>query len=215
MGTGKHQRRNRYGGIQRPSQFRPPLPIVVVVCDDTKTAVEYFRVLRREAKMKVHVDIVKAPRHGASADDVIALAAEQAQALAEGQNEAGDSVWVLIDREAERERQTKADQAKNSSKGKAYTVLLSNPCYEVWTLAHLADTGAHFKDCSAVVSRIKIEWKKKFGNDLGPKAQIDCQKLMPYRDEAVRRTQKRNPRQDQSWTEVYMAVEAITSFLRP
>ena len=86
-----------------------------------------------------------------------------------------------------------ADQAQKNAAGKKYRVLLSNPCYEVWTLAHLTDTGEHFNDCKAVVSRIRTEWKKAFGSEFGPKAQADYEKLMRYRDTAILRAEKGAP----------------------
>ena len=54
---GRYQGRKRYGGFQRPTQIRPPLPLVVVVCDDTRTAVAYFTESKREVKTEVMVEV--------------------------------------------------------------------------------------------------------------------------------------------------------------
>lgn len=200
----------RYGG--RPSQTRPPLPVVMVVCDDTKTAVAYFNELQREVKAKVTVRVVPARRCGATPEEVLRTAHEIAKTFVSREKVRGDSIWALLDTEAEEYKQKQAEQAKQQAGGSRVQVLLSKPCYEVWTLAHLIDTGETFNDCNAVGARIKAEWKKMFGIGFGnKKSQADYTKLMPLRAEAVKNARKRVLSRDPSWTEVYKAVEAILS----
>jgi hypothetical protein len=190
---------------------RPTLPVVTVVCEDTTTAVAHLPELKREVKTKVTVRVEPAPHSGAGAEDVLNHGLELADALASTQP--GDSTWVLLDTEAEAYKREQAQQAKKKAASrKLITVLLSNPCFEVWTLAHFVDTGAAFKNCAAVVSRVKAEWKKAFASDFGrKKGQADYSKLMPPRDQAVRNTKKREPEREGSWTEVYQVVEAISA----
>ena len=96
--------------------------------------------MKREVKAKVTIEIVRAPCNGAAPEDVVALAASRAEELYEQDGrDSRDSIWALIDREAESEKQKKADQAQKKSAGKNCTVILSRPCFEVWTLAHLVD----------------------------------------------------------------------------
>jgi hypothetical protein len=205
----KNMGHKRYGA-SRPYQTRPTLPVVTVVCDDTKTSVAYFTELKREVKAKVTVNVVPAPRCGASPDDVIKHAVGVVESI--DPTQADDSTWILLDMEAERYKQDQAQQAKKQAAENKVTVLLSNPCFEVWTLAHLVDTGEAFNDCAAVVTRVKAEWKKKFGDGFGKKkGQADYAKLMTFRNEAVRNANKRNSNRDGSWTEVFQVVEAIMS----
>lgn len=206
MGSGHQTARHRYGG--RPFQTRPTLPIVIIVCDDTKTAVAYFTELKREVKLKVTVRIEAAPHCGAIPDDVVQHANTLAQKITPKQKD--DSIWALLDMEAETYKQVKARSAKQKASGGQIQVLLSNPCYEVWTLAHFVATGEAFNGCSAVVARVKREWKIKFGTPFGnKKSQADYAKLMPHRSEAVKNAAMRNPNQDSSWSEVYKVVQAI------
>lgn len=199
---------NRYG-VARPVRIRATLPVVTVVCDDTKTAVAYFLELKRQVKAKVTVRVEPAPCSGASASDILDLATSLAGALTP--IEAGDSTWVLLDMEAEKYRRDQAEQAQRQA-GKRVTVLLSDPCFEVWTLAHFVDTGEAFIDCAAVVRRIRTEWKKRFEASFGnKKGQADYAKLMPYLADAVRNAKKRSPSRDGSWTEVFRVVEVIMS----
>ncbi len=185
---------------------------MVVVCDDTKTAVAYFTALKHEIKAKLTLEVVAAPCHGATPDNVIKEAINRAKALFGGTSDGedgGDAVWVLIDLEKEIEKQEQTKKAKECGEKENIKVALSNPCYEVWTLSHLVDTGEAFHDCQAVVQRIKKEWKSRFGADFGgKKAKADYGKIIPLRSDAIKRCRKHYSH-DPSWTEVYELVEYI------
>ncbi len=213
-GTTKPHHAARYG-LSRPTSLRAPLPVIVVVCDDSKTAVAYFTELKREVKAHLTVRVVPAPCDGANPADILSLAKSHADDLRNGvdhDGEANDSVWALIDREGEPDRQAQADQARQSAAANKVKVLLSNPCYEVWTLAHLVDTGEALNNCQAVLARVKLEWKTTFRTPFPKsKANADYTKLTPFRVEALRRAKQHHKNGDQSWTEVYMVVEAIMS----
>jgi hypothetical protein len=208
-------RRNspRWHGASRQYQTRPTLPIMVVVCDDAKTAVAYFTELKDELKAKVTVKVVPAPHDGASPDAVISLAIAHAERLLGNEShdaaDEDESIWALIDLESEPLRQKQAHAAKKKAMKSRVGVALSQPCFEIWTLAHLIDSGEAFENCGAVVGRIRREWKRLFSGVFANKAQADYAKLMQYRKDAVQRCKKRNAINDQSWSEVYKVVEAI------
>ena len=159
---------NRYQ-LSRRSQVRNPLPVVVVVCDDRKTAVAYFEAFKREIKSRVALEIVKAPHHGATPDAIVSEAIKRREALedttSKDDTESRSAVWALIDLEAEPTRQTQSREARQKAEQHNVKVALSKPCFEVWVLAHLADTGEEFQDCNAVVKRVRVEWKSTFGNE--------------------------------------------------
>lgn len=207
------QNRRRF---TRPAPTRNPLPIVVVVCDDSRTAVAYFTELKREVKHRVTVMVVKAPCHGAAAASVIALAKSEAAELDRDRDDADSSaVWALIDLESEPERQDSAAKAKSGISGTDVQIALSKPCFEIWTLAHFVDTGEAFKDCGAVLAAVKSEWKKQLGVAFGKqKAQADYSKLMLLRAKAVERCKQHRQRKDPSWTEVHWVVESIDALCR-
>lgn len=202
------QSRNRF---TRPVATRKPLPIVVIVCDDSRTAVAYFTELKREVKHRVTVMVVEAPCHGATADSVIAVAKARAEELDRERDDADlSAVWALIDLESEPERQDSAGKEIKRASGTDVQIALSKPCFEVWTLAHLVDTVAAFKDCGAVLATVKSEWQKRFGSAFGKqKAQADYSKLMPYRSSAVKRCEQHRQRNDPSWSEVHLVVASI------
>ncbi len=189
-----------------------------IVCDDTKTAVAYFMELKRKVKQQLTLDIIKAPRHGATAQDIVDRAAQYASNLhidrPEHNSANRDIVWALIDLEGEANRQAQANLVKGKANESDVQIALSNPCFEIWTLMHLADTGAAFVDCQAVVRRIRTEWKKVFGSEFNSqKAQADYHKLMQHRDTALARSKRRQQSHDPSRTEVYKVIESINSLV--
>ena len=188
--------KNRYGA-RRTTGTRPVLQIIEVVCDDTRTAVAYFNLLKQEVSGKKVVKVVPAPSDGAAADEVIELASMP--------SDQGDETFVLIDLDTNPNVSSFLEKAKT----KQVTLLLSNPCFEVWTLAHVQDTGEAFLDCNAVLTRLKQKWKDAFGSEMGPKAQARYGKLSALRHVALERCKHRDPNTNPSWTEVWRAVEAI------
>ena len=144
---------DRYGLRRRPSQVRSPLPGVVVVCDDSRTAPAYFDELKREVKQHTTLKIGPARCQGAAPDAVVEQAIIEREKLREDGDDR-DSVWALIDMEQEPFARKRATDAKELGEQRGITVALSDPCYEVWTLLHLENTGRQFSDCGQVLSHL-------------------------------------------------------------
>lgn len=204
--------RDRYG-ISRPRNVRPTLPVVVVVCDDARTSVAYFTLLKRIVKARLTLRVECTPFDRAAPKDVIEHAIWHQRALREPEeHDEGDRqvVWALIDLEARPERVHAAYEAQRYGLGKGLRVALSKPCYELWSLLHLVDTGEAFADCGAVLTRLEHEWKKEFAEPLGSKAQADYSKIIGLRDTAVANAKSHREANDPSWTEVYQVLESIS-----
>ncbi len=211
--TAQHRARyrSRVGAVYRPR------PRIVVVCDDKVTAPRYFKYLQDEVKAHVALQVV--PRR-ASCDDSTAVIAMAKQYLDRLHEEASDdsevgSVWALIDVEGSSTAQASALQAKERGELLGVSVALSKPCFEVWTLLHLEDTGALFADCNAVLSQVKTEWRKRFNQDFGKKTRAEYSRIIKDRlvaAERARRHHSRNPR-DPSWTEVYLLISEIENLV--
>jgi hypothetical protein len=195
MGT-----KDRYGA-KRKSGIRRVLPIIVIVCDDTRTAVAYFVALKHKVKDRKIINVYPAPFSGAAARDVLALAKKKTPEDVEPE----DHIFILIDVDTNPD----VGQLKSEAASGGVIALFSQPCFEVWTLAHLQDTGEYFLNCNSVLARIKTKWKDAFGTSFGTKAQADYEKLVDIRREAVIRCKRRNSSINQSWTEVWKAIEVI------
>lgn len=144
--------------------------------------------------------------------DVMGAAKEELKSLRrQGVHDVNDrdSVWALIDFEAEARRRKEARTAKTEGQKQGISVALSDPCYELWTLLHLQDTGELFTNCDAVCQRLAQLWKETFGEVFPKKAQADCRKLLARRLTAVERAKQHHMNNDPSWTEVYKLIEEI------
>lgn len=191
---------SRYGS-RRTTQTRQVVPVIEVVCDDTRTAFSYFQLLRQEVHGRKIVRVVPAPKSGATANDVIEAARTPSQ------EDTGDESFALIDMDTTPD----VNRIHQKAASKQVQVLFSNPCFEVWTLAHFRNTGEAFLNCNAVLTFLKQAWREDFGSDFGPKAQARYEKLMPKRNVAIANCKSRNPKTDQSWTDVWRVVEKILS----
>ncbi len=205
--------RNPYGS--RPTRTRSPLPVVVVVCDDTRTAPAYFNELKGLVKSKLTLKVVPKPRDQASAKDVVECAIAELEELRRpGTRDEEDrqSVWALIDLEANSAQQKAARAAQSRGQASGVKIALSQPCYELWTLLHLVDTGQAFADCNAVLARLQQEWHKLFRQPFPHKAQADYSKIIQDRLSAARRARTHHQNGDPSWTEIYRLIDEIETF---
>lgn len=203
--------RARYTSKRR-TDFRPPLPIIVIVCDDAKTAVRYFNRLKRLVKETVTLKVKRNPSDQATPMDVINCAINHISKLGGGNSnddDDRDSVWALIDLEEADVRRQQALYAKEQGESAGIYVALSDPCYEMWTLLHLVSTGEMFHNCDAVKKRLETEWRKEFGKEFGPKAQANYSKILPTIAIAAQRAKEHKENDDQSWTEIYLLIEEI------
>jgi len=123
-------------------------------------------------------------------------------------------VWAVLDLEHEKLHRQRAEEAKNLAKPRGVNVALSDPCYEVWTLLHLEDTGKRFETCSKVLDRVKKVWKETFDQALGPKAQADFSKIIHLRHGAAARAKRHWEKEKRSGTEVYKIIEDIESIVQ-
>lgn len=193
---------------------------MIIVCDDAKTAIAYFNLVKRAVKDKLTLTIVRNPSDRATPAEVVDHAKKQRETLQqERSHDVHDQtlVWALIDLEQDEERRRRGYEARKVAAKVGVSVVLSDPCYEVWTLLHLVDTGESFADCDEVIARVEKEWMKKFGQPFGSKAQADYSKIIPLRKEAAARAKSHNETspKDPSWTEVYLITDEIDRRLNP
>jgi len=117
----------------------------------------------------------------------------------------------LLDLENEQHLRQAAFNVKSKAAKTGVRVTLSNPCFEVWTLLHLVDTGEAFVDCKSVTRRFLAAWESEFGHKLDSKTHADYAKIIDRRNVATTRARTRRERDDPSWTEVYELVEHVES----
>lgn len=205
-------------GLRRPTPSKAPLPRVIVACDDTHTAVRYFTELKQHLKATINIVVIPAPRHGATATQTVRAAhAEWAATSRLAKVDTRDSCWALVDTESDPASQSRASEAVRVGTLLGVSVLRSCPCFEVWTLLHLVDTGEQFADCAKVLSELGGAWERALDQPMGTKSQADYRRLLPFRTDAARRAQRRSAARDADgcWTDVYRLSVAIDGLVQP
>ena len=201
--------------LRRGAAVRPPAPRITIVCDDTRTAPNYFAALRKHL-LSYHsappiLDVQRACHHGVMTEALIDFAGKFTQGLGKD-----DSVWVLIDLEASETEPRKVSDLRKRARGrKSLKPAISKPCFEVWTLHHLVDTGRKFKDCVEVNRELQKVWKKELKCDFGnKKAEADYSKIVGRYEAAAERSRKQRDH-GQCHSEVYLIIEEIRRYLAP
>jgi len=135
--------------LRRRAAFRDPLPLVLVVCEGEATEPDYingFRLAQGANTVNVHV-------HSPGGDPkmlVESAVAMRDSAAAEAKrrrdaNLAYDEVWCVFDVDGH----ARVDAARALAASAGIRLAVSNPCFELWLLLHLADHGAHATSAEA------------------------------------------------------------------
>ena len=164
--------------------------------------------------MSRHVTLdVRGAKCSDSTADVIDLAIKLRSA--QEADDSDDCVWALLDTEHLRHNRAKAVAEKRRGEANHIRVALSDPCYEVWTLSHVEDTGKQFLNCRKVIERIKQQWRSVSNAPFEKKSQADYVKLMQFRETAAERAKRHWENRDKSRTEVYRIIEQIETIRQP
>ncbi len=197
-------------GARRPYEIRDTLPIIMIVCDDAKTAPSYFRELRSILREHCTVKVVPAMRHGATGPDLIEYAVQESKSLSDNQ---GVTVWVLVDLEMRSDSIAFSKKSEKKASTLNLELLLSQPCFEAWILLHLTGTGQLFSSCDQVLQEVKKHWKNAFNQPFPQKkAQADYRKLMDRVESAIQNAKQHDSSNSQSWTQVWMVAEHAMPF---
>lgn len=195
-------------GARRPQAIRDPLPIVLIVCDDSRTAPAYFTEIRTQLKELCTLKPVPVPKEP---EAVLEAACKHKDDLSD--EGIGATVWALIDLEMKPNSAGVAASLAEKAKKCGVELVLSQPCFEVWVLAHFLSTGQMFASCDAVVHELKKRWKSAFGQEFPPKkAQADYRKLLDRLQDAISNAKIHDCSKSQSWTEVWRVLVHLSSF---
>jgi hypothetical protein len=195
--------RQRYG--RRPAALRPPRPVIIVLCDDTRTAVRYFDALKPLYRQHVTIRTERAGSHGAAPPQLLVQAKSMLAAYAD--SDVFTRLWLLLDTEHDESRRSQALAARSAADGDLH-VALSDPCFELWTLLHLEDTGAGFRDCAQVTSTLLNAWQREFAEPT-TKKQMPFERIVERHLDAAARAKRQRAANAQSWTEVDRVIDDL------
>jgi hypothetical protein len=136
-------RRSEERDFKRRKAKRDPKFRILVVCEGLVTEPEYIRAFQHHVKNpRVHVALPKTSGAPITVVETAQALAAEASARAKRERDENlkfDSVWAVVDVDSH----LSLDQALLLAESNHINVALSNPCFELWALLHLADQRAH------------------------------------------------------------------------
>lgn len=174
--------------------------IFVISTEGTNTEPQYFRMFNGE-NATVHVKMIK--NRGSAPWAVLA---EMKRYLRDAELRAGDSAWLVVDRDRWTEEQLRVlhEWAQTDDR---FGLAVSNPMFEYWILLHFEDGNGvgSSKECNARLRRHLPEYDK----NVQPRT---LRHLVP---DAISRAERRDSPPCAAWprttgTTVYRLVREIT-----
>lgn len=140
---------------------RPQKPIslkhsILIVCEGSKMEINYFAnlVQAQNVRDRFTVSIETSDGGGASATikKASALARIQGKRL-----EAYDEVWCVYDVETS-DNLVQLENALKEAEAKKIQVAISNPCFEIWLIAHFEITSRAYINCDVAENTLNNHW---------------------------------------------------------
>jgi len=153
------------------------------VCEGEKTERNYFDQLKREGCVAAKFAVTVAKGTGGHPEAVVQRAVELKETN-EQRGEDFDEVWCVLDVETSEKRKS-LDRAAGLAERNSITLCLSNPCFEVWLIAHLDDTARSFADGRAAETHLNGLWKRQFDSEYRKNDEDLYRRLGPLARDAV------------------------------
>lgn len=144
----------------RRTNSRREKPIVLIVPEGTETEKLYFQHFNSREK-RIRVEIVENTSGGAKTDyssllkKAIALKKKLLLSAAKG-----DSVWVVADGDVDyntpgslESKDNALVEARTMAEKSGVTILISNPCFELWYYLHGAYSTGFMRDYQSVIDK--------------------------------------------------------------
>ena len=151
------RRRGGAGRVLRNTRTRPVKRTLLIVGEGQKTEPNYFRELRRESIVSEHFTVTVKKGHGRS-PEAVAEEAIKHKLQAENRGEDYDEVWCVLDVEGSGARES-LELATTETRRNGIRLCLSNPCFEVWLLAHFVRESRSHNGYDSVERRLNSHWR--------------------------------------------------------
>lgn len=138
-------------GFERRRLPRRVSPRVLIVCEGQKTEFNYFSKLIQSAKLKCAAALIPRQCNGGSALVVVQRAVVIRDQDSDFDRRRGDVVYCVLDVESHDPAKTASlARALSLAKREKLRLLLSNPSFEVWLLAHAGEFRRSFASPAAL-----------------------------------------------------------------
>jgi hypothetical protein len=189
--------------FQRRHSFRDPKKFFIIATEGECTEQIYFDAVKPPRESAIQLRVLPT-RKGRSHPKMV-LARLQGY-----EREAGagptDELWLVVDRDSwtEVDLNAVADMVEARSN---YRLALSNPCFELWLLLHLADAPPGVTK-NRLADLLRDKWGRYEKNN------YDATALLDHVDEAIRRAERLDNPPQEPWpaiqgTHVYRLMKAL------
>lgn len=208
----------RVGRATRMPGTRSIKRTVLIVGEGRQTEPNYFREFRLESTVSERFSVTVKKGHGTSPEAVVAEALCYKE-QAENRGEYYDEVWCVLDVEGLDKRES-LERAIVAARQNDIVLCLSNPCFEVWLLAHFVRESRAHNTCDSVIGRLHVHWRRLCGQDYRKNDKQVYARISALTESAidnailVRETDHRhvaNTADANSSTEVYRLVSHLLS----
>jgi len=214
--TGRARRKRPPDLPIRRRQTRPVKTKVLIVGQGGKTEPNYFRGLVREDSVTRRFAVTVKKGRGMSAEAAVQQAITLRQ-QAHNRQETYDKVWCVLDVEGPANRASLGRAAKAAAENEI-TLCLSNPCFEVWLLAHFETRARAYSECDAVIVQLNTHWRRHCGQNYQKNDKRVYERVSERTRTAIANAQwvrkthhrgKANTADCNSATEVYLLVQKL------
>jgi len=153
----------RVGRATRMPGTRSIKRTVLIVGEGQQTEPNYFREFRLESTVSERFSVTVKKGHGRSPEAVVAEALRYKE-QAENRGEYYDEVWCVLDVEGLDKRES-LERAIVAARQNDIVLCLSNPCFEVWLLAHFVRESRAHNGCDSVIERLNTHWRRRCRQD--------------------------------------------------
>jgi RloB-like protein len=178
------QLKRRRGVRDLPKRF-------LIVCEDHKSAPNYFEALKKQLNLSAtSIHVVGSAGHTQPVQ-VVRRAVELKKNAAEPESgtEPFDSVWCVIDGDYG----TKINNARVRARANSVELAISTKCFEYWVLLHFEEKATPTTDCDAVVRYLRRKHFSQYA-----KGSCDFRDVVKNVQEASKRAERlRKPGIDQ------------------
>jgi hypothetical protein len=197
--------------LQRRRGIRDLERRFLIVCEDGKSAPNYFEALKKHFALSATSIRVVGGGGRTQPKQVVARAIEIKQLAASPKSgtEPFDQVWCVIDGDFG----SKIDNARNSANANGIELAISTMCFEYWILLHFEENDVSTHDCDEMVNRLKGSHLPDY-----EKGKCDFQEVVATVDEACERAERLRrpgiargdlPEKQNPCSEVYRLIKAL------
>jgi hypothetical protein len=192
-------------GNQRRVEFRDPKRFFFIAMEGKETEPRYFDEFKTARDAKIQVKLVPNPKHKSRPKEVLQRLHRY---MRNNTTLPGDEGWLVIDRNSW--PQDELDEVCRDAEACAYSVAVSNPCFELWLFLHLRENRPFIDrhECQKRLAEVLPGYSPSIKSD------FDVATLLKGVEDAIRRGQALDTATTQPWpksqcTRVYLLVSKL------